>query len=236
MNPLTILSRKEKENNREFAYRILRFNIMSLALPPGATLNENELAEQLCVSRTPVHEALTSLKAEYLVDILPQSGSFVSYILLGNVQEGLFLRSTIEPAIYRQLCGNAPLEYLQLMEENLKETYGIAENTSNDYTDDLIRLDDNFHKLAYLAAQKPILWKSMRMVCSHFQRIRYLGSLLMKQDLSCIHQEHQMLYDYLLLGGLPDFDIDVFYCNHLSYFKSYFTKLTKEHPQYFKYK
>lgn len=270
MEALTLLPRKEKENNRELAYRILRFNIMSLTLPPGATLNENEIAEQLSISRTPVHEALITLKAEYLVDILPQSGSFVSYISLRNIQEGLFMRSTLEPAIYKQLCGNTPMEYLQRMEENLKaaanitvhheqietasqgaEAPGFSESADpgcaagidsgyttgidRSHTDQLIKLDDQFHKLAYFAAQKPVLWNAMRTVCSHFQRIRYQGSLLMKQDLTCIHNEHSQLYDYLLLGGLPDFDIDEYYQVHLSYFKTYFSRLLKENPQYFKY-
>ena len=49
---LRISERRKKENNREYAYRVLRDNIMTMQLLPGETLNEAELAEIFHVSRT----------------------------------------------------------------------------------------------------------------------------------------------------------------------------------------
>lgn len=66
---IRLLEKREKENNREYAYRTLRENIMTLELPPGETLNENELAEKMKVSRTPVHEAILMLKEEALAEV-----------------------------------------------------------------------------------------------------------------------------------------------------------------------
>ena len=57
---IKISEKREKENNREYAYRLLRSNIMTLQLMPGATLNEGELTELLGISRTPIHEAIIS--------------------------------------------------------------------------------------------------------------------------------------------------------------------------------
>lgn len=233
MRSLTILPRKPKENNREYSYRILRYNIMTLVLEPGAVLNENEIAEQLTISRTPVHEALTKLKSEYLVDIVPQSGSSVSLISLRNIREGLFLRTTIEPVIYRQLAGNIEGKYLADMESNLAEADRMILSSEDDSIDRYIKLDDQFHKIAYIAAQKIILWSAMKQVCSHFQRIRYQESILIKKDLTHISREHQQLYDYLLLGGSNSFDLETFYHDHLSYFKSYFSEILSQYPNYF---
>ena len=56
------------ENNRAYAYRMLRKNIMTLQLQPGCQLSEAELGEQLAMSRTPVHEALMMLKSGSGVD------------------------------------------------------------------------------------------------------------------------------------------------------------------------
>lgn len=235
MQNLNILPRKPKENNREYSYRILRYNIMTLILEPGDSLSENEIAEQLNVSRTPVHEALTRLKSDYLVDILPQSGTFVSLISLRNIREGLFMRTTIEPAIYQQLAGNIDQKYLIAMKKNLDETETIFTSSNDDSIDRFIKLDDNFHKLAYEAAQKPILWAAMKTVCSHFQRIRYQENILIKQDMAHICTEHKQLYEYLLLGGSQSFDLAKFYDAHLSYFKSYFSEILDRYPQYFIY-
>lgn len=62
--PLLISPRLEGENNREYAYRVLRQNIITLQFAPGQTLSEAELSEKLEMSRTPVHEAVMMLKNE----------------------------------------------------------------------------------------------------------------------------------------------------------------------------
>jgi len=234
MNEMTILPRKPTENNKEYSYRVLYYNIMTMKLPPGTSITENEVAEQLNISRTPVHEALTMLKAEYLVDIVPQSGSSVTLINLRNVREGLFMRTTLEPAIYRQLSGCIKSEYLKKMADNLDEASElITLEESEEAVDHFIKLDDEFHKLAYIAAEKPNLWRATSTVCSHFLRIRYQESILIKKDLSHIYEEHKQLYNYLLLGGSKAFDLDAFYDNHLFYFKSYFPHILEKYPQYF---
>ena len=51
--PLLISPRLEGENNREYAYRVLRQNIITLQFAPGQTLSEAELSEKLEMSRTP---------------------------------------------------------------------------------------------------------------------------------------------------------------------------------------
>lgn len=233
MPTLKFIERLPKENNREYAYRLLRYNIMTLELEPGTPLNENEICEELSISRTPVHEAMTMLKSEYLVDIVPQSGSSVSLISLKNVREGLFLRSTIEPAIYRILGGNMPVASLKQMREIIAQVERKLESEESISIDDFIQLDDTLHRIAYEAAQKPLLWTAMKNVCSHYDRIRYQGTVFQVQDLTQIHQEHKALYEYLLLGGSPNFNLDEFYQNHLSYFKSFFPKLIEATPQYF---
>ena len=45
------------ETAREYALRMLKENIISMELKPGAMVSENELAAQLGLSRTPVREA-----------------------------------------------------------------------------------------------------------------------------------------------------------------------------------
>lgn len=87
--PLLISPRLEGENNREYAYRVLRQNIITLQFAPGQTLSEAELSEKLEMSRTPVHEAVMMLKNEWLVDVQAQRGSSVSMIRVGLPARGL---------------------------------------------------------------------------------------------------------------------------------------------------
>ena len=67
-----------KESNREYACRVLRMNIMTFRLKPGEPLSEIELAKLLQMSRTPVHEAITTLHNDWLIEIFPQRGTQVS--------------------------------------------------------------------------------------------------------------------------------------------------------------
>lgn len=53
-------------------------DIVRGALPPGATLDETELAQRFNVSRTPVREAIRQLSASGLVETRPHRGSVVA--------------------------------------------------------------------------------------------------------------------------------------------------------------
>jgi DNA-binding GntR family transcriptional regulator len=47
-----------QRTNRRVVYEKLRRKMLTLELPPGAALSENELAAELGVSRTPIREGL----------------------------------------------------------------------------------------------------------------------------------------------------------------------------------
>ena len=89
---------------RDQTLETLRRRIISLQLPPGEPLSENELAQELGVSRTPVRESLILLREEGLVQVYPQIGSFVSLVDLGRVSEAQFVREAIECASLRDLA------------------------------------------------------------------------------------------------------------------------------------
>lgn len=80
---------------------ILREDILSLAIPPGARLEEKVLAEKYAVSRTPIREALIRLAGEGLVDFQPRHGGRVIPIILPNLPRYLETSSLIQRALAR---------------------------------------------------------------------------------------------------------------------------------------
>ncbi|MGC1442083.1 MAG: GntR family transcriptional regulator [Burkholderiaceae bacterium] len=56
------------------AYQEIRQRILDLHWPPGFTMLEQEVAETLGMSRTPVREALIRLQEERLVEVVPRHG------------------------------------------------------------------------------------------------------------------------------------------------------------------
>ena len=85
----------------EEAYRHLKTRIMSADLPPGATVNEQAIAEALGVSRTPVREAIRKLEQEGLVMRYPNRGALVTQLSMKDVIEIWQLREILEPAACR---------------------------------------------------------------------------------------------------------------------------------------
>ncbi|MBP2151177.1 GntR family transcriptional regulator [Xanthobacter flavus] len=70
-----------KGGSSEFAYQVIRAEIVSLALAPGSDLDEAALVSRLGLSRTPLREAL--------VQILPNRGTRVAPMGWNDIREHL---------------------------------------------------------------------------------------------------------------------------------------------------
>jgi DNA-binding GntR family transcriptional regulator len=80
---------------------------------------EAELAEQLAISRTPMREALLRLSDEGLVEIYPQSGSFVAPVRIDAVSEAQFVREHLECAVIREVAVRIDPRGLASLRNNL---------------------------------------------------------------------------------------------------------------------
>ncbi len=158
--PLLMDPRQPDENNRAYAYRILRKNIMNIQLQPGCQLSEAELSEHLVMSRTPIHEALMMLKGEWLVDVLPQRGSIVSKISIQYINEGYAMRKMLEPALLRSLSGHLNQAQLSELHGLLEQQDGSACISHDVLGDYFITLDNEFHKR--LCIPMPVMTASGR--------------------------------------------------------------------------
>ena len=74
----------------------LRLLIDSGELAPGTRLNENELCQNMGVSRTPLREAIRSLATEGLVELQPNRGAIVSVVSQDDVTEILPIMALLE--------------------------------------------------------------------------------------------------------------------------------------------
>ena len=99
---MKIEEKKSGETAREFAYRTIRDNIISLDLEPGAPFTDIEVSQQIGISRTPVREAVIQLSEESrIIEIFPQRGMRIALIDVELVEEARFLRLIVE--MVRQL-------------------------------------------------------------------------------------------------------------------------------------
>lgn len=169
---MILFERYEKETAKEYAYRVLKENIMSLELKPGEVLSEMELSEKLNLSRTPIREVLMKLKGEHLIDVKPQSGTSVSLIDMELIEEAIFMRFAIEEKILKLACESFPESLLLELEKNLYAQEILA-NMDGGETE-FHKLDTKFHETLFLGVNKMNVWQSILSISTHYNRLRLL--------------------------------------------------------------
>jgi len=102
----------------------LRERIFSHELPPGTWVDEQALAEQYGISRTPLREALKVLASEGLVTLKPRRGCYVTEISERDLDEVFSVMSMLEGECARastQHASKADLERLQAIHVDLEK-------------------------------------------------------------------------------------------------------------------
>lgn len=74
----------------------IQSQVLSGAVPVGARLRQEALAEEFGVSRTPVREALRQLQASGLVELLPNRGAIVRGPSAREIREAYEIRAELE--------------------------------------------------------------------------------------------------------------------------------------------
>lgn len=192
--------RKDEENGSAFAYRIIRDNIMRMRLLPGEVLNESLLADEMGVSRTPIREALFSLKDEKLVEIHPHRTSIVTLIDFVLVREGYFTRTVIEPKATAAACDFLDANVVATLEDILARQEEAIDSVGD--RNRFHMLNQLFHQTIYKAGGMLELWNSVNAVTTHYDRLRYFEPKAKRDDFSAALKGHKVLLDAML--NAPD--------------------------------
>jgi DNA-binding GntR family transcriptional regulator len=145
-----------------FVADALRSAILRGIYKPGDKLDQQQLADELRVSRSPVREALRILGAEGLVTIVPNRGAVVAERTLDELEELYFLRVVLEGAAAER----AAKHMTQQRENELAAILMQAERT-DDY-EELLELNNEFHMLIYTAYPQPIMISYIQQLRNQF--------------------------------------------------------------------
>lgn len=224
---MDIQKRMPNESAKEYALRTIRSNIISLKLKPGSTVNDNELARELGMSRTPVREALQELQKLNLIEVYPQRGSVVSHIDFDIVEEAVFLRRVLEKAVVEELCDSITDEKMQQLEENVKLQEFYLDNRC---PEKILELDNEFHKACFVMCNKERIYDLMEGMLGHFDRIRAL-SLYSVKEIKIV-ADHRAILNAI---RLKDKNLaGEFIVKHLSRYKLDQKEIMDNYPEYFK--
>src|SRR3954463_12115744 len=139
------------------AYSALRDQIVTLAIPPGAPINEDALGRALEMGRTPVREAIKRLALENLVSVFPRRGTFASEINITDLPP--------ISAVRQQLEGHAAYRAAErLTTAGRAELDGLLERIAapgEAPRDELMALDAAIHRFVHRASANPYLEETL---------------------------------------------------------------------------
>ena len=220
------IDKLSKESNRDYAFRVIKDNIIKLELKPGTMLSEQDLADELDLSRTPVHEALQELSKTRIIEVFPQKGSLVSLINMDLIDEAVFLRTTIESAVIKEACQKAEESDIIELEENLnlQEFYLSKKNLEK-----FMELDNAFHKIMYRIANKMQCHYIVRTMNIHHDRYRELR--LYTSEATPIYTEHKEIFEAFKKKDVEKVSELLF--KHLTRRDTDAKEIRKKYPEYF---
>ena len=224
---MRILPRLSRESGRDYAFRVIKDNIIHLDLAPCTLISENELASELGLSRTPVREALIELARYRVIEVAPQKRGMVAPIDYALVEEARFVRNVLECAVVELCCEMATYEDLLLLSENVKlQEFYIA----NGPIDAIMALDDQFHEMLFSIAKKPQAFQMVQNMAIHFNRVRNIA-LISVHDLQIVNDHRLILEAIRKRDAVQARDVVNL---HLNRCKVDALTIRKEFPQYFR--
>lgn len=153
------------------AYHDLRERIVTLRLPPGAPLREDELMAELGLGRTPLREAIKRLVLENLVAVQPRRGTYVTPVDTAGIVHITEVRAELEGYAAELAARRMDDETRARVNEMLAEIERLTGSADHDA---LMHLDERIHRLTWLASHNPLLVESLERYWVLSLRIWYL--------------------------------------------------------------
>ena len=190
------LKKEKNESVGDYAVRVIEYNIINMSLPPGTFISEKIISDMLDISRTPVREAFSSLEKVNFIEIYPQKASRVSLIDIDIIDETNFIRRTFEKEIIKTVCEKHSVEDLNLLSDNISQ---YKKNIKDDDLYKLLNIDNHFHKILFLIANKKLTYSIVEDSMKHINRARIFNIIEMDKNKTLTNRnrtlkEHQDIF------------------------------------------
>jgi DNA-binding GntR family transcriptional regulator len=177
----------------ERVYAALRKEILTCELEPGRDLSEAELAARFEVSKTPVREALATLRTEGFIRSFPRRGYQVVPVTFGDIDELFELRTILESAAAELACQRLTDVELDQLATLADVIYDRAEQPT---LKRFIDANRDFHLAIGKASGNERLNQQIARTIGELERFFYLGARL--RDVSReTRDDHHRIVDVL---------------------------------------
>lgn len=197
-------------------------------IPPRTSLSEAAIASTVNVSRTPVREALAQLADEQLVMIYRQVGTVVAPIKASLIEEGRFVRSTLECANHVQLA-------LTITPEQLTEFGNLVELQRQAIAKAdaplFFELDEKMHRRLFEFAGRGHIWAMLEPMKRHFNRVRWLLLDHVSGHADRALKEHEQILAQMAARDVAGLGASV--AMHINHISEHLSALRTQGPQHY---
>ncbi|WP_226584964.1 GntR family transcriptional regulator [Halobacillus litoralis] len=145
---------KEKQSRSDDVYHYLKKRILFKEIAPGSQLVENNIGQELDVSRTPIRNAIKKLETEGLVKVYSNRGAFVVQPTIEEIQQAFDMRRHLEKMTLWRVYNQMTEQDLAQLEEWLeREKRSYAKKDILEYLD----VNKSFHMTLALKTDNPFL-------------------------------------------------------------------------------
>lgn len=157
----------------EKAYCVIKEAILSMQLQPGTALVEQDLANQLGISKIPLREALHQLENDGLVTRVPYKGVYVSNVSVKEAVEIAAIRGVLEGLAARLAAKRLSVEQLEQAEAILNEAERALQQKD---TELCTAKGKEFHDFIIERCGNSELAPILEMLDNRFHRFRLLSN------------------------------------------------------------
>lgn len=173
-------------------YRSLLDAISDGSLAPGQRITQEDIAQQLAVSRQPVLQALRLLKKDGFVQDAPGRGLQVSTLDAQWMRNMYQVRGALDA-----LAARLAAQHRHRIDPALIQQGRVAARGNNVAA--MIDADLAFHRALYEAAGNPLIAETARLHWKHLQRV--MGAVLQQTgQREAVWDEHQAIADAIAAG------------------------------------
>ncbi len=170
-------------------HQLLQREIEAGKMEPGVRIVEEQLAQQLGISKTPLRLALHQLKQQGIVNIEPRRGIYLAVPTLEEFLELIEIREVLEGLAARRAAAQSDKRFVQQMKACFA---GVNKSNVNEFgaRGRYAAADHRFHRLLAQASGSASLTSQLTIINIRLHMNRLRRNYSKFRDLRAIHQEH----------------------------------------------
>ena len=203
---VAIQSKEQRFSLADEAYGRLKKEILENRMPPGFQVLEQDLAQRLNMSRTPVREALIRLQEEGLVEVIPRRGMRVLPLSPTDMQEIYEVLTCIEVEAAAMLAKRRPSK--KELSELVRATRDMEKALEREDLDAWASADNRYHRELVRLCGNKRLSTIANTLMDQAHRVRMFTLRLREKPVRSTQDHRDQVAAFL--GGDPDRVRDIF--------------------------